>query len=499
MTVTVITPTGDRHAAFNRCVQWVTSQSVPVTQWIIVDDGEIPLDTLYSFPDWVTYIRRERRPDDPPHTLSSNLAAAIPQVRHDRIFIMEDDDWYGREYVEFLLPWLDQYDMVGLNLITYYHLLGRVWKTGKPKAHTALAQTAFTKRALAKLNEICTSGHWEVRERGIVDRHWWHAFDGRKHLIKEHPKLHTGFKGLFGRAGIAEGHSAQSWGYKSDRDFAFIREQIGEDFEFYRSWAAEARKPWAIYTAICGDYDTLREPQHENPLFDFYVFSDTPKKSPTWRWMPIDEAFEKPVRTAKKPKILPHLYLPQYEWSLWIDANIFILDDLAPYILKCIQAQAGVGQFPHPERDNAFDEARICSEKGLDSAEVIAAQIGRYKKEGFDGSTGLFEGNFIMRRHNEPPVIRLMQRWWKEINNASSRDQISYPYALWKEGVRVEPLANKGISVRKVPELYYSAHGIVDLAKYGDRIARHRRTLAAVRPRPTPPSPLQAATASPNL
>lgn len=50
MTVTVITPTGDRHAAFNRCVQWVTSQTVPVTQWIIVDDGEIPLDTMYDFP-----------------------------------------------------------------------------------------------------------------------------------------------------------------------------------------------------------------------------------------------------------------------------------------------------------------------------------------------------------------------------------------------------------------------------------------------------------------
>lgn len=474
MSITVITPTGDRHAAFNRCVQWVTSQSVPIDQWIIVDDGDIPLNTMYDFPDWVTYIRRERGKNDPPHTLSTNLAVAIPEIRFDRIFIMEDDDWYGREYIEFLLPWLEKYDMVGLNLITYYHLLGRVWKTGKPKEHTALAQTAFTRRAVPKLLDVCTSDHWEVRERGIVDRYWWHGFDGNKHLIKEHPKLHTGFKGLFGRSGIAEGHSAESWGYKKDDDFSFIRDQIGEDFDFYQSWAKTPKKPWAIYTSISGDYDTLRTPLHDNPMFDFFVFSETPKQSDVWNWIPIDETFSKPVRTAKKPKLLPHLYLPQYEWSLWIDANIFILDDLAPYVLKCIDAGVGVGQFRHHERDNLYDEARICAEKGLDSTAVIEAQTARYRSEGCDGAAGLFEGNFIVRRHNEPGVIRLMHRWWAEVCAGSSRDQISYPYALWKEGIKVQPLAEKGTTVRKVPELYYSAHGRIDPEGYKEKINKHR-------------------------
>lgn len=479
MTVTVITPTGDRHAAFNRCVQWVTSQTVPVTQWIIVDDGEIPLDTMYDFPGWVTYIRRERGADDPPHTLSANLAAAIPEIRHDRIFIMEDDDWYGRDYIEYLLPWLDRHDMVGLNLITYYHLLGRVWKSGKPRAHTALAQTAFTKRAVPKLKEVCVGGHWEVRERGIVDRHWWHSFDGNKHLIDDHPRLHAGFKGLFGRAGLAEGHSAVSWGYKPDEGFAFIRDQIGEDFEFYRNWATKPKKPWAIYTAISGDYDTLREPLHDNPMFDFYVFSDTPRQSTRWNWVPIDETFDRSVRTAKKPKILPHLYFPEYEWSLWIDANIFILDDLSRYVMQCIDARAGVGQFPHHERDDPYAEAETCIAKGLDSPDIIAAQVARYRAEGFDGGTGLFECNFIVRRHNEPGIIRLMQRWWKEVGAGSTRDQISYPYALWKEGMQVRPLAPKGITVRKVPELFYSAHGQIDPESYREKIERHRAKLAA--------------------
>jgi hypothetical protein len=477
--ITVITPTGDRHAAFNRCAQWVTSQSVRPTQWIIVDDGEIALDTLHDFPDWVTYIRREREAGDPPHTLSSNLAAALPEVRHDRIFIMEDDDWYGREYIEYLLPHLDRHDLVGLNLITYYHLLGRVWKTGKPKAHTALAQTAFTRRALPKLQEICTSGHWEVRERGLVDRHWWHGFDGAKHLIADHPRLHCGFKGLFGRAGIAEGHSSASWGYEADPELTFLRAQIGADIDAYRGWATRPKKPFAIYTAISGEYDALREPLHDNPLFDFHVFTDIERASNRWMSVPFDEAFAKPVRIAKKPKLLPHLYLPQYEWSIWIDANIFILEDLTPYVLRCIQARAGVGQFLHHERDSAFDEAEVCIDKGLDAGDVISDQMARYRREGFDGATGLFECNFLVRRHNDPNVIRLMQRWWKEVGRGSSRDQISYPYALWKEGLRVQPLAAKGVTVRTVPELYYSAHGPLRAREYDARIAEHRDRMAA--------------------
>jgi len=487
MTITIITPTGDRHAAFNRCVQWVTTQTVPATQWIIVDDGAVPLSTMYDFPQWVTYIRRERAADDPPHTLSANLLAAIPYVRSDKIVIMEDDDWYAPTYLEFMLPWLDRHDLVGPNLITYYHLLGRVWKTGKPKSHTALAQTACTKRALPKLQEICSGRHWEVRERGIVDRHWWHSFDGSKHLIQEHPKLHIGFKGLFGRAGIAEGHDAGSWGYKPDTDFAFIRERIGDDLEFYKLWTIRPAKPWAIYTAICNGYDTLREPLNDNPLFDFFVFSDTPQQSDRWFHVPFDENLSTSVRTAKKPKILPHLYLPQYEWSIWVDANIFVIGDLASYVLRCIDADRRAGQFLHHERNNLWDEAKVCAGKSLDSKDVIAAQIARYRKDGFDGSNGLYEGNFIVRRHNDAAVIRTMHRWWREINTGSARDQISHPYARWKEPLDLHPLAPKGVTVRKVPELFYSAHGQIDIDSYTPKISQHRsRFKAAPASEPAP-------------
>lgn len=490
--VTVITPTGDRLAAFNKCVQWVTSQTVHPDQWIIVDDGFMPLDEIFQFPSWVKYIKRKRKSDDASHTLCENLLAALDHIAYDNIFIMEDDDWYSKHYIEFLLPFLQNNDLVGVNLITYYHLTGRTWKTGKPKSHTALAQTAFTPRAIPSLRKICESGHWEIRERGIVDRHWWHSFPGSKLLIQNHPRLHVGFKGLFGRAGRAEGHDATSWGYKEDTDFSFLKVAVGNDLPFYREWSRKPQKPFVIYTAIAGDFDVLREPLHRNPLFDFVVFSDQPQQSDVWRWIPFDQIEADAARTAKKPKQLPHILLPQYEWSIWIDANIFITGSMEEYLLACIESGQAVAQFEHPQRNTIFDEANVCIESKLDEPDVISGQIERYRREGFtENATKLYECNLIIRQHNNPKCIKAMNRWWKEVQRGSKRDQISYPYALWKEGLEVHSLAPKGTSVRNVDNLYYSRHGKIDPAAYLERINQHIHKLQ--RSRHQPPFGLQAA------
>ena len=479
--VTVITPTGDRAAAFSKCAQWVTTQTVAPDQWIIVDDGDAPLLDTFQFPDWVTYLRRKKKPSDATHTLCENILEAIPHIRNTNIFIFEDDDWYAPHYIEFMLPFLEKYDLVGTNTIAYYHLQGRVWKTGKPREHTALAQTAFTSNAVSKLREVCESGRREVRERGIVDRHWWLAFKGNKCLIQDHPHIHVGFKGLFGRPGVAEGHASESWGYKPDEDLAFLEHVIGDDVHFYREWSNKPKKPWVIYTAIAGNYDVLREPIHDNPLFDFIVFSDRPQVSRKWRWIPFDEILSEAVRTAKKPKILPHIALPQYEWSIWIDANISITGDLLEYLVSCIESGMYVGQFVHPERDTAFEESQLCLQTGRDRADTITDQMQRYESEGFRRQRQLYECNFILRRHRELPCIDAMNRWWSEIRRGSSRDQISYPYALWKAGLLVHALARRGTSVRNVNNLYYSRHGPISIRRNGpidkDSKVERKRTL----------------------
>jgi glycosyltransferase involved in cell wall biosynthesis len=474
----IITPTGDRTPAFNRCIQMVNSQTVQPREWIIVDDGLTPMAEQIEIPSWATYVRRERRSDDPPHTLSVNILTALEHVTQDKVVIIEDDDWYSPYYAEFILPYLEEFEMTGLNTIRYYHLLESMWKIGIPPNHTAFAQTAFKRGpAWDHLKTVCEANHTEVREKGVVDRYWWQTFEGEKYLIKNHPCLHTGLKGGFGRAGLAEGHQRTDPDYKSDDNREYLRKSIGNDTFYYNRWQNKFRRPFAIYTAVAGGYDNLKEPIASQDNFDFYAFSDTlqPAAKP-WQSIPFDTHHDDPVRTAKKPKIMPHLYFPDYEWSLWIDANMFMLKDLSTYINLIIENRSKVALFEHPERNLVSEEVDELCDLERDDPVLMRQQFDRYLADGWDNQLPLYECNFIVRRHNDPDVSRAMTMWWNEISNNSRRDQISFPYSMWKSGITPMSLRPKGQSVRNIPEVFYPTrppHGIITMDSVAEQIKQH--------------------------
>lgn len=285
-----------------------------------------------------------------------------------------------------------------------------------------------------------------------------------------------GFKGLFGRPGLAEGHSAVSWGYKHDPDLKYLRRVIGNDISYYAHWA-QSTKPFVIYTAVAGGYDSVKAPLHDNPLFDFVVFSDREVDVKPWRWVPLDSKQKTFNLDAKRPKILPHLFFPQYQWSIWVDANIFISGDLSAFLAKVVSSGSKIGQFLHPERDSVFDEAHVCSEKRRCDPSRIQEQMARYRSAGFDDQRELYECNFIVRKHNDPSVVKAMVDWWLETENGSQRDQLSYPYVLWRHGLTPVPLGGKGRSVRNVSELYYAAHGNTSIDAYASRIKAHQKRI----------------------
>ena len=42
----------------------------------------------------------------------------------------------------------------------------------------------------------------------------------------------------------------------------------------------------------------------------------------------------------------------------------------------------------------------------------------------------------IIRRHNDLDGIKVMEQWWSEICYNSKRDQLSFNYSAWKQGIR---------------------------------------------------------------
>ena len=81
----------------------------------------------------------------------------------------------------------------------------------------------------------------------------------------------------------------------------------------------------AVYTSIFGKYDVLHEDQFKMEGVDYLCFTDEDLKSNTWNIIKSIPLYNDPNRNAKKYKILPHRYLKDYDYSVWIDGNILVI------------------------------------------------------------------------------------------------------------------------------------------------------------------------------
>jgi len=196
----------------------------------------------------------------------------------------------------------------------------------------------------------------------------------------------------------------------------------------------------AIYTAIFGPYDGLL-PQPKFPGVDYICFTDQPFKSKTWEIRRVEPIFEDSTRNSRRIKINPHLFLPNYEISIFIDGNYLIVKDVNLLIKEQLMNDPML-VFDHNQASDArncvYDEyesiiqLRKKTGKQKDDPSIMLKQIERYKAEGYPKQNGLIFSAVLVRRHHHPEVIKLMECWWNELSNCSKRDQLSFNYAAWK-------------------------------------------------------------------
>jgi hypothetical protein len=202
----------------------------------------------------------------------------------------------------------------------------------------------------------------------------------------------------------------------------------------------------AVYTSIFGGYDNLIDDQFQMDGVDFICFTDRNIESNTWKVIKTNSIYNDPNRNAKKYKILPHRYLSEYDWSIWIDGNIKVISDIR---LMCDGDPYKV--YDHMQvfdkRNCIYDEAQAIlnfgkinsertPERGIknwkDNPQLIVEQMNRYMVEGYPKNNGLATNPIIIRNHNNSDVIKNMEDWWTEIKYNSKRDQLSFNYIAWK-------------------------------------------------------------------
>ncbi len=208
------------------------------------------------------------------------------------------------------------------------------------------------------------------------------------------------------------------------------------------------KKIGVIYTCITGGYDSLINHAYIDQNWDYVCFTDNLSignvDNSLWQIRPL--VFDKydNIRKQRWHKIHPHILFPDYEKSVWLDANINILNkDIFADICKAIDESRLMSIAQHPGRTCIYEELIACIELGKDNVEVMREQINLIRKSGFPEKQGLFESNIIYREHHNDQIIVIMKDWWWWIENYSRRDQLSLAYVLWQQHkLEVKPLTD---------------------------------------------------------
>ncbi len=187
-----------------------------------------------------------------------------------------------------------------------------------------------------------------------------------------------------------------------------------------------------VYTANMGGYDILREPR---VVGEFVAFVDNAQLVRGWTQNVVDHAGLGDRRAARFYKATPHVWLSDADVTIWLDANVRLL--VCPE--KLVDEWLGDAQIAvtkHPSRDCAYGEADACDRKRKAPHAELMRQKKAYQSEGFPRGFGLGETRCVIRR-NGPDVRRFNEMWWQQIEQFTARDQVSFPFAVWKTGVNV--------------------------------------------------------------
>ncbi|MCK4662597.1 MAG: DUF616 domain-containing protein [Bacteroidales bacterium] len=188
----------------------------------------------------------------------------------------------------------------------------------------------------------------------------------------------------------------------------------------------------AVYTAIFGEYDDPPRVLNPDPKIKYILFTDNQNviAPQPWEIRILPRIFNDPQLDARRVKIMTHLFLPDIDISVWIDANIDLkylryTDVIRIGDFTCIALP------PHENRDCIYEESKPVIELDLDSPVRVQRQMDYYRFTGFPEKYGLHATMILFRRHLQPECRKFCSLWWDQVSNNSKRDQLSFDFVRW--------------------------------------------------------------------
>lgn len=199
-----------------------------------------------------------------------------------------------------------------------------------------------------------------------------------------------------------------------------------------------------VFTACIGSQtDQIKPPTVLGSGVDYHAFVTAEAGAPEpWHRVQIATP-ECPsstwaVQQARLIKMRPDFWLPDYDYSLWIDAA-YRLDVDPLEILKEMPADADICALEHPDRTNVAQEGAELVRLGMVPEEVIVAQLKEFwtwpSEQQRLTSTG-----FLLRRHSAA-MTHFNATWAIEFTaGGHTRDQMSFDIVAKECGLSVHYL-----------------------------------------------------------
>lgn len=220
-----------------------------------------------------------------------------------------------------------------------------------------------------------------------------------------------------------------------------------------------------IYTALTGGHDNLKQPTCIAPGWDYICFTDselpadgTQHTSGVWQLRTIPFKGGQ-IEKARRMKILPHIYLPEYEYSVWMDANLCICgEEFYEKVDALITAEEKLAMIAHPSRNCVYDELCVCYKTKRITWRQANHHLTYLLDSRMPRHRGLYETNIVFRKHLADELIALDETWWALFAQCSTRDQLSFTPVLRYSPLMPVLFLGQGNSARNVNYIAYSTH-----------------------------------------
>jgi len=185
-----------------------------------------------------------------------------------------------------------------------------------------------------------------------------------------------------------------------------------------------------VYAVVCGGFSGLEDafpPGSDG--FERVCFTDDLSIEPKgWRLLKLQDRYSDHQRESRRPKLLPHRYLPQFEWSLYVDTTVKFKMDPSRILDLHASRDMNFWSFRHPWRRCVFEEAEEVIRLGYDDERRVREQMDYYSRQGHPRNAGLSANGVLLRRHNDPAVIEHSELWFEHVLRFSKRDQLSFDF-----------------------------------------------------------------------